>query len=248
MLKVSMHAGPVETATVLNRLAWLDIGYDKLELYADYKTVLYQNGIGESPQGIVYNYPRWSSSLWDLTARALALGLRPDPECIDVVVPPLVQTGKSFGFIGKMCALIEHFPGVGEGNRRTLASATVDQVKRQRGRYVARFEEHATAGAVSTEEFAFTPDTLRASELILHACLMRLTGKPEIPAKPALCVPPPMLHDGESVVSIQSLTEPARTGFTSWLTRRGTPPTKMLGERLGVAPEALYVTFLRTAV
>lgn len=248
MLKVSMHVGPVETASVSNRLAWLDIGYDKLEPIADYKTVLYQNGIGESPQGIVYNYPRWSSSLWDLTARALALGLRPDPECIDVVVPPLVQTRKRFAFIGKMCALIEHFPGAGEGNRRTLASATVNQVKRQRGRYIARFEEHATAGAVSTEEFAFTPDTLRASELILHACLMRLTGRPEIPVKPVLCAPPSVLHDGEECVTIRSLSEPARTGFTSWLTRRGSPPAEMQGERLGVAPAALYVTFLRTAV
>lgn len=48
MLKVSVHAGPLASASRFNLVAWVDIGYERLEPVADYKTVLYQGAIVKS--------------------------------------------------------------------------------------------------------------------------------------------------------------------------------------------------------
>jgi len=48
MLRVTIHAGGLNTATRFTQRAWLDIGYEKLAPVADYKTVLFQSGFGAS--------------------------------------------------------------------------------------------------------------------------------------------------------------------------------------------------------
>jgi len=110
MLKVSIHAGPSEAVSRFNLLGWLDIGYEKLAPVADYKTFLFQSGVGASLPTSIYAYPRWSASLWDLTARAIALGLRTELDCLTEEVPTVQREGKAFAFAKQICALIEHVP------------------------------------------------------------------------------------------------------------------------------------------
>jgi hypothetical protein len=249
MLKVSIHSGALETASRFNCMAWLDIGYEKLEPIADYKTVLYQNGVGATMPTPIYGYPRWSASLWDLVARALALGLRVDADCLDELVPPAINVKKYSAYATRICAVIEHAPLRGQA-RKTLASATVAQVGKfgdSRFTYTATFHEHTMAQRV-TEPFTFHTDFLRPAELLLHACLAHLSGKTALPPRPALCVPDALEKDGQRYVPIHRLVEPARTGFVSWLHHQNLPPLEHGSAPHGIAPEKLYLKFLSEAV
>lgn len=246
MLRVSVHAGPLAATSRYNCLAWVDIGYEKLKAIADYKTVLFQRGVGATMPAPIYGYPRWSATLWDLTARAIALGLRTEPECLTEEVPQVSRTKKRCAFASQVCAVIEHVPASGL-RRRTLATADIEQVGRSRGTYVARFEEHTMAKHV-TEPFDFRPDHLSAAELLLHACLVRLTGKSEMPPRPGVRVPPKIELAGLVHVPIHRLVEPAKTGFVSWLHFNGAPPLEYAGAPLGIAPETLYKRFLDEAI
>lgn len=247
MLKVSIHAGALDSATRYNQLAWLDIGYEALAPIATYKTLLFQNGVGASVPTPIYDYPRWSASLWDLVARAIALGLRTDLDCLNEEVPVVESPAKRWAYARQICAFIDHVPSAGEIHRRTLASAEITMVGRVRGTYVARFEEH-TLSRFTTEQFEYRPAYLRPAELLLHACLYRLGGKAEFPPRPALNLPKPLSVDGRSCVPIHRLTEPARTGFSTWLHHIGKPPIEHAGAPHGIAPEQLYLKFLAEAV
>lgn len=245
MLRVSIHAGPLAEASRYNLLAWLDIGYEKLAPIADYKGVLFQSGLGATPPYALASYPRWSASLWDLTARAIALGLNFEEP--SETVPEVTHPRKGCAFASEISALIEHLPGGQTIRRRTLASASIRQVGRRRGSYEAHFDEH-TMKRHSTEPFLFTPEVMRPAELLLHACLVRLTGTQEMPARPGLCVPKPIEFEGLSYVPIHGLVEPARTGFRNWLHEWSEPPLEHEGAPLGIAPEPLYVKFLQSAI
>lgn len=74
MLRISVHAGLPSGASRYNRSDWLDIGYERLDADAEYKIVLFQAGIGACEPILLTGYPRWSASLWDLIARAIACG------------------------------------------------------------------------------------------------------------------------------------------------------------------------------
>jgi hypothetical protein len=245
MLRVSVHAGPLAEVSRFNLLAWLDIGYEMLAPIADYKVVLFQSGVGATPPYALASYPRWSASLWDLTARAIALGLNPDEP--RETVPVVTHPRKGCAFASELSALIEHFPGGNSIRRRTLASASIRQVGRRRGSYEAHFDEH-TMKRISTEPFQFTPDFMRPAELLLNACVVRLTGTQEMPPRPGLCVPNSLEFEGLSYVPIHQLVEPARTGFRNWLAEHSEPPMEHEGAPLGIAPEPLYVKFLRDVI
>ena len=247
MLKVNIHAGPLRAISSFNNVGWVEIAYERLDSVADYKTMLYQKGIGAQLQTSIYKYPRWSASLWDLTARAIALGLRDDLDCLDEELPTLATTGKRFAFASQICAVIEHTPPAGEQHRRILGTASISQHGRKRGTYVASFEEH-TAMTRTTLPFDFRPACLRPAELLMYACLQHLTSSDKLPPRPGLCIPQAVMVDNEKYVSIQSLVEPAKTGFEKWLFTVGKPPIPQPGAALGVAKEALYVQFLREAV
>lgn len=246
MLKVSVHAGPLAAASRFNLVAWVDIGYERLEPVADYKTVLYQAGEGVSMPVLLCNYPRWSASLWDLTARAIALGLTAEGAPPAEQPPAYTPQDKRFAFAQQLCALIEHFSG--DGRRRdTLATADITQCGRRRGTYRAVFDEHAQRRHV-VESFAFRSAHLRPAELLLHACMTRFMGQSEMPPRPGLCVPPAIDVGGLRYVPIHKLVEPARTGFVRWLHSNSEPPTSHPDAPQGIAPEAMYVTFLRNAI
>lgn len=246
MLRVSIHAGPLKQISRFNLVAWVDIAYEKLEPIANYKTVLFEAGRGANYPVPLDGYPRWSTSLWDLIARALALGLT-DQDNPTEAVPELLSQDKQFAFANEICALIEHFPASSTSNRKTLGSVDIRQQGRSRGTYIARFDEH-TMPRQATAAFKFTPAYLRPPELLLHACLMRLTGTRDMPPRPALCIPDPIEIDGLNYVALHHLVEPARTGFLSWLHRFSEPPTAHESAPLGIAPETMYVRFLQEAV
>lgn len=246
MLRVSIHAGPINSMARFNQLAWCDIGYDKLAAVAQYKTVLFQSHQGASPQREIANYPRWSASLWDLVARALVLGLQPDETSGKEELPAVEPPDKGWAFAEKISVVIEHLSPTGHF-RSALASAEISQVGRKRGTYVGHFDEH-TMKRVVTKEFVFRPSFLRAGELVAHACAVRLTGELVLPPRPALCIPEIIEAEGLKQVALHTLVEPARTGFLRWLSAFSEPPAPHPGAPLGIAPETLYVKFLQEAI
>lgn len=239
MLHISIHAGPLKDVSPFNELAICDIGYEALAPVADY-TGRY---IDDSPRGFapvtLKNYPRWSASLWDLTARVLALSFHPDEGQPQEEVVSVMQASGAFAQC--ISAIIEHVTP-DDSRRTTLATAEINLVNRRDRQYVARFEEH-TRKAVTTEKFIFSPAYLHPGELLLHACATMLTGAAALPPRPALCLPPAVAVGDTPHIRIDELVEPARTGFLLWCAcQRG------IDTMLGLATEALYVRFLREAV
>ena len=97
MLRVSIHSGLPSEASRFNRTDWIDIGYQTLNAQAEYKIVLIENGRGAREPVYLKSYPRWSSSLWDLAARTLALSLwtaRP-AQTVRAVTPPSAWAKRS---------------------------------------------------------------------------------------------------------------------------------------------------------
>lgn len=193
-------------------------------------------------------YPRWSSSLWDLTARALALCLSPEANPTEDTVPPYEPGTKHVAFATALSALIEHYPGGSELHRRTLASAEILKLPRKRGVYQARFEEDASPKR-QTVPFTYAPSWFCPAQLLMRAALVQLTGQQEaMPPRPALAVPTPIVENGVTFVPVHRLPEPARTGFLRWLGRNSEPPMEHKDAPLGIVPETIYAAFLRKAI
>jgi hypothetical protein len=248
MLRVSIHAGPLAGISPFNRLAWLDIAYERLAPVADYKTLLFTTGKGATPMRVLKDYPRWSASLWDLTARALALCLAPDANPAEESVPPFEPGIKHVAFATAVSILVEHYPGGNEIRRRTLASAEILKLPRKRGIYRARFEEDALPKR-QTAPFTYAPAWFCPAQLVMRAALVHLTGQQEVmPPRPALAVPPPIVENEVAFVPVHRLPEPTRTGFLRWLERNSEPPLEHKDAPQGIVPEAIYATFLRKAI
>lgn len=243
MLRLTIHAGPLEDVSRFNQLARLDIVYDKLSPLADYKVVLLERNRDVPAPRTLQAYPRWSASLWDLAARALAICLPDEPQATETV-PEVEPGGKRCAFAREVSVIIEHAAG---DQKNTLGTASIRQAGRKRGIYQAYFDEH-TMKPRRTEVFEFAPAYFRPAELLLHACLYCLEGKPELPARPGLCAPPPVMLDGLPYIQVHQLVEPARTGFRTWLNWFSEPVRKHPGAPLGIAPATLYTKFLCSAI
>ena len=247
MLRVNIHAGPLAAVSRFNRTDWVDIGYERLAALADYKVVLFNVDVGATPPVFLRNYPRWSASLWDLVARAIARALDGTAELAHDVAPPLETSARRYAFADALSAIIEHAPAGGSSGRR-LGALEIVRHRRARGVYRARVEEDLQP-ARSTLPFEFRPRVLRPAELVLRAALLRLWGQlATLPPRPALFLPPARMVDGKPYVSIRRLPEPARTGFLRWLQRCSEPPLGAPGAPDGLAPETMYTLFLREAV
>lgn len=248
MLKVSIHAGPLSQASRFNRLARLDIGYERLAPIADYKLVLFTTGEGARPPATLRNYPRWSASLWDLAARAIVLCLPREGGAPDEELPPHEPAASRFAFASTVCAVIEHLPGDSELRRRTLATLEIVQHGRSRGTYLARLTEDAF-GPSETAPFVFRPRRLLAAELVARAAAVRLAGSAyALPERPALALPDTVVEDGVELLPIGRLVEPARTGFVRWLAVHSEPPLFTEDAPSGLAPPAMYKQFLEEAL
>lgn len=247
MLRVSIHAGPAREISRFNRVDWLDVGYEALAPIADYKVILFRGGEGATPPALLAGYPRWSSSLWDLTARALALTLFQSRLANPEVVAAAVNAPKRCAFATALTAVIQHFPGTGLRVRR-LGEMEILQHKCSRGCYRARIEEDLQPNR-SVVPFLFAPKVLRPAELVLRTALFSLTGSTdELPPRPPLLLPKAETIDGKPCIRIRRLAEPARTGFVRWLYRQRTPPVAHQGAPDAIAPEAAFLEFLHRAI
>jgi hypothetical protein len=246
MLRISIHAGPLAGISRFNRVDWVDIGYDKLAASANYKIVLFNVGEGATPPVDLIGYPRWSASLWDLAARAIALALSPDPKNPQETVPAVEKRKKRYAFAYAMSAVIQHFPNSGMGIRR-VGEMDIEQCRATRGFYRAQVEEDLMPN--SSGEFSFFPNFLRPAELVMRAALVALTGRmDEMPARPALVLPQAQKIEGEQHLLIHEIDEPARTGFIRWLYDNETPPREYAGAAEGIALERQFYGFLHEAI
>lgn len=163
MLRVSIHAGPVREISRFNRVDWVDIGYDQLGVLANYKVVLFNVGEGVTPPVRLSSYPRWSASLWDLTARAIALGLSPDRKNPEEKVH--AENWQTIRIRSGIEPVIQHFPNSGTGVR-PLADMEILQAGTTRGFYRAQVNEDLMSSK-ATDPFMFAPAFLRPAELVL---------------------------------------------------------------------------------
>ena len=204
MLRLSIHAGLLKERCPQNQIAALDIAYQKRAALADYLVSLQLSGRGELEPAIVSNYPRWSGSVWDLVARAITAVLyRSD------VAPPVPRVDKRCAYATKMCAVVQRVTTSDTGAE--IARVELLQPGRVRGEYHAAFSEDIMGER--TAEFAYGCKVLNAADLLLRAICYALWGTDVLGPRPALILPPSIEIEGEDRFDMQSLSEPARTGF-----------------------------------
>lgn len=243
MLHLSLHFADEKTASFYNRVGWLDIGYEELDAFATYKAKLFVVGQGELPTVRITKYPRWSASVWDLVLRVIATGLNGKEQLNDELL-----VGRKGAFIDQLYAKLEHVADGADGRRSHIGQASV-VMKRTRCNYVANIEDDF-CGMRQSEVFRHTPAVLSHWDLFARGVASSLTGTQTVPPRPALSLPSTLALDDEKkkFVSLARLTEPARSGFTRWLAKKGERPLDHSSAPQGLVPEALYVQFLRTAV
>lgn len=243
MLHLSLHFADEKTASFFNRVGWLDIGYEQLDAFSTYKAKLFAAGQGELPTIRIEKYPRWSASVWDLLLRTIAKGLN-GAEQLSLDLP----VGRKGAFIDQLYAKLEHVADGADGRRSHIGSASV-VMKRTRCNYIATIEDDF-CGMRQSEVFRHTPEVLSHWDLFARGVAGAMTGTQAVPPRPALYIPSALALDDEKkkLVSLGRLTEPARSGFTRWLAKRGEQPLEHHSAPQGLVPEALYVQFLRTAV
>lgn len=240
MLKVFLHNGTPDRASPFNQLGRLDIGYETLDIHADYKAVLRVAGVGEFPPVQLNGYPRWTASVWDLVMRTLAM-------CIhrEEAFPALDFTRRG-AFAQNLTAIVQHWPDGLEQGRSTVGTAHI-RMTRRRCRYVATFEDDIL-GEQTSMEFAHTPDVLMPWDLLARSYAWTSHGRASMPPRPELYMPLPYEQDGQVVVSVDTVREPARTGLYRWMLSKGVSPFLVPNISGTSITEADYVSFLRKAV
>jgi hypothetical protein len=169
MLQVSLHFATENTATFFNRVGWLDIGYEKLDAFANYKAKLFVAGEGERPTIRIEKYPRWSASVWDLVLRVVAKGLHGDE-----ALPGGLPLGRKGAFIDHLYAKLEHVADGADGRRSHIGSVSV-VMKRTRCNYVATVHDDF-CGTRQSEVFRHTPAVLNHWELFARGVACALSG------------------------------------------------------------------------
>ena len=213
MLRVSIHSGLLADRSVHNQMGVLDIAYAKKEAMADYFVGLSLRNVGETPPNSLSGYPRWSASLWDLTARALTRAAFAEDQA-----PPSAKPDKRCAYATRMCAIIEGTTLEHRG--RELAGVEILQNTGQRGVYTAAFNEDIMGPRVG--QFEFGTKRLNPAELLLRAICWTLYGKDTLGPRLRLILPATLNINGVDSLDVESLDEPARTGFKRFL-GAGTP-------------------------
>jgi hypothetical protein len=207
MLKVTIHSGLLDERCRENQLAVLDIAYAKRGALADYLVALSLKGAGQLSPTYVREYPRWSASLWDLVARALAQALYHADQ-----IPPTERVDRRCAYATKLCASIERQTrresGVELGTAEILQNG-------KRGIYTATLtaDIHGTTKA----EFEYGCKALNPAELLMRAICWALYRQDTLGARPGLIIPPMLRMEGVERFHLDALPEPARTGFKRYL-------------------------------
>lgn len=215
MLKVTLHHGAPHQARAENVLGRLDIGYEKLAAFATYKAVMFVCGVGELAPVKLVDYPRWSGSVWDLVARIVNVSLSGQEE----LFPERMEERRTGAFIQKMSALVEHWPD-GFSRGITLVGTASIQMCRRRCNYVATFTDDI-CGTKKSTVFRHTPKILVHWDLLARSYAYAFNDDEEMPRRPSLhqALPDDPIHG--KFVLIDALREPARTGLSRWIARKG---------------------------
>ncbi len=230
MLKVTIHSGAIKGRTLNNQLAVLDIAYAKREAIADYLLAYSARGHGETAPQILVGYPRWSASLWDLTARALTRVLYQADQA-----PSAGKPDRRCAYATRICAAIE-LQTLGERGVE-LGSVEITQDPKQRGTYTARFDEDILGPRRGT--FQYGKKALDPADLLLRAICWTYFGLDILGPMPALDVPPSMQVNGTEMFHLEALHEPAKTGFLRHIGK-----STVMSKPAALQPAAQYVAFL----
>lgn len=233
MLRVRIHGSTLAKRGEANQLAILDIAYDQLAAKATYLVALTVKGRGEMEPDKVIGYPRWSASLWDLVARALTRVLyhADDP-------PALAAPDRRCAYATQLCAVIERARTLDDGV--VVGQAEILRDASQRGHYDVHLWEDINGERRG--RLVYGAKRLDHCDLLLRALCVALYGKDTLGPKPALLLPSTIRIDGREFFDVQSLPEPARTGFIRHLRDRGPRSEKIAFEALMPAEE--YASFL----
>ncbi len=242
MLKISLHYATPSTINERNVLGRLDIAYARLDATADYKALMFITGVGEQAPIRLEKYPRWSASIWDLVARVVCLGLSQT----EATWPAELPYVRKCAFIDDMTAVIEHCPDGDDTRRAVVATAHVRRSHRK-GHYTAVFTSDLHAPMQSTV-FTHTPLGLTPWDLLTRAYAWTVHERFELPPRPLLYTPIPVQQGDQSLVPLETVREPARTGVLRWLRKCGLAPTTLNGVSGPCVTEAQFVEFLRRAI
>jgi orotate phosphoribosyltransferase len=177
MLKVSLHAGPLSGISQFNQLGRLDIGYETLAPKATYKAVLFARGEGALPLVRLEGYPRWSGSIWDLVARAIALSLTKREELL-----PMAEPAERPAYAEAMCAVIDHVPRGVERYRARLGTVILLKAGRK-GCYRASLQEDCFEDRPEVF-FMHRPKRLVHWDLLARAVNWSLANQEHLPERP----------------------------------------------------------------
>ena len=119
------------------------------------------------------------------------------------------RVDKRCAYATKMCAVVQRVTVEDLGAE--IGRVEILQPGRVRGEYLAAFSEDIMGER--TAEFAYGCKVLNPADLLLRAICYAWWGTDVLGPRPALILPPSMKIDGEERFDLQSLSEPARTGF-----------------------------------
>lgn len=208
MLKVTIHSLSLADRCKANELGVLDIGYATKSPRANYVVALSLRRTGELEPASVIKYPRWSASLWDLVARALAQALYRDDQ-----IPPSAKVDRRCAYATRICASIERLTAEDQGVE--LGTVEILQQGKRRGAYTATFTEDILGK--KTAEFEYGCKALNPAELLLRAICWAYFESDTLGPKPGLILPVTMTVDGIDRFHPAALAEPAFTGFQRYL-------------------------------
>ena len=240
MLKVFIHNGPKETINTFNALGRLDIAYEELDMYADYKAVLLMNGIGEIPPAILKGYPRWTDSIWDLVMRMICMCVHREESL------PIIEYTRNGAFAKHLSVLIQHWPDGRSTGRTNIGSAQI-QMTRRRRHYIATFEDDIL-GKKTSSVFSHTPGGLNPWDLLARAYAWMTHESMTMPPRLKLQIPKTLTVGEKVFVSLESVNEPAKTGLMRWMISKQMEPVIAAGTDQPCVTEETFVKFLRRAV
>jgi hypothetical protein len=225
MLKLRVHSGLLAQRSQANQLATLDIAYAKQAVLADYVIAYSARGKGEMPPDAIAGYPRWSASLWDLTARALTRVLYRDDQ-----PPASAKPDARCAYATKLCAVIEVQTQQECGAE--IATVQIEQRQGRRGLYTADFWEDILGPKQG--KFTYGCKTLEPADLLLRAICWAYYGQDGLGPKPALALPGFIKEAGIDKFHVEGVPEPAKTGYLRFLAREhpGTDPALLQDAKL----------------
>lgn len=204
MLKLSIHAGLLPDRRPENIMATVDIAYAKKEALADYLIAATVRDKGEQKPQTLENYPRWSGSLWDLAARAIARSLYGDSK-----IPPSDKPDKRCAYATKLCAVIERYTV--DERSQLLAQAELWQQGPERTTYAIKLSEDILGEREA--QFQYGTKRMETMDLMMRALSWALFKQDTPGPRPKLILPTSVMVGNEDRFDVASLQEPARTGF-----------------------------------